>query len=200
MSDIIERPEIRSATWAEIEAEVDEGGYRAGFVKVFLEYRGAVLDDMPLDGKGRPEVVNQSNFPRHFGIAISTFHRWLGQFGGEEFEPAGERKEKADQAKARQKDKAKKKDQDAVAQQVRTKVATSIGDFRDKLDVHRADSNYWWIDCQILLEWDGPAPERKRAIDQYLEFLDEEADALERVRHKLLQASVDIDSDDEAAA
>jgi hypothetical protein len=199
VTEEIERPEMRSATWAEIEAEVDEGGYRAGFVNVFLEYRGAILDDMPLDARGRPEVVNQSNFARHFGIANSTFHRWLCDFGGDEFELKGERKQKADEAKGRQKSKASRKNQDAVAQEVRRKVASSVGDFKDKLQVHRSDSNLWWIDCQILLEWEGPAPERAKAMDEYLKFLDEEAEALQRVREQLLSARVEIDATDEAA-
>lgn len=185
----------QSTSWAEIEAAVDEGGYRAGFVRVFLQFRGAVLDDMPLDGKGRPEVVNQSNFAKHFGISVSTFHRWLGEHGGEEFAVKGERKEKADAAKERQRTKTSQKDRDSVAQEVRRMVASSAEDFKNKVDVRRSDSNLFWIDAQTLLEWDAPPHEKGKVVDAWLRQLDEEAAALERYREKLLEARTELDLD-----
>jgi hypothetical protein len=183
-----------STTWDQIDAAVDTLGYREGFVRVFLEFRGAVLDDMPLDAKGRPEVVNQSNFARHFGIAISTFHRWLSDFGGPEFALEGERKEKAEAAKDRQKDKAKKKDRDAIAQEVRRRVAQSREDFDDKLTVRRADDGFWFIDVDTLVESELPGREKAKAIERWLEFLDGEAEALGTARDKLLSALTELEA------
>lgn len=188
-----------STTWAEIEAVVDDGGYREGFVKVFLEFRGAVLDDMPLDARGRPEVVNQSNFAKHFGIAISTFHRWLTEFGGDEFALAGERKEKADAAKDRQKEKASKKDREAMAQQIRRKVAEVREDFADKAAVHRSDLNLWCIDIATLLQWDD-SPDKAKLAETYLDLLDTEVEALERLRNELLSWRTHWDASDGTAA
>jgi hypothetical protein len=176
-----------STTWDMIDAAVDTAGYRQGFVAVFLEFRGAVLDDMPLDAKGRPEVVNQSNFARHFGIAISTFHRWLGEWGGAEFAIEGERREKAEAAKERQSAKASRKNRDAVAQEVRRKVAESREDFHDKITVRRADDGFFWIDVATLLESDLPGREKARAVDEWLAFLDEEAQAIDEARARLLK-------------
>jgi hypothetical protein len=175
-----------STTWDMIDAAVDTGGFREGFVRVFLEFRGAVLDDMPLDAKGRPEVVNQSNFARHFGIAISTFHRWLSEFGGSEFAMEGERKERADAAKERKSTKAKRKDRDAVAQEVRRKVAATEEDFRDKLTVRRTDDEFWFIDVQQLVTSDLPGREKERAAEAWLSYLDDEAEAIERSKEALL--------------
>lgn len=194
-----DRPQIQSTTWDELEAVVDDRGYRAGFVEVFLEFRGAILDDEPLDARGRPAVVNQSNFAKHFGIAISTFHRWLGQFGGEEFALEGERKEKAEAAKGRQKDKAKKKDRDALAQAVRRKVPASREDFEDKAAVHRADINLWANDLHALLEFED-GPDKAKTVDRYLDLLDEEAEAIDRARERLLTWRTAWESSNETAA
>lgn len=191
--------DVQSTTWAEVEAVVDDRGYRAGFVQVFLEFRGAVLDDEPLDARGRPEVVNQSNFARHFGIAVSTFHRWLTEHGGPEFALEGERAERAEAAKDRQKAKAKKKDRDAVAQAVRRKVPGEPQDFRDKAAVHRADLNLWCNDLHSLLEWED-GPEKARLVAQYIEALDQEAEALERLRGQLLSWATAWDAADGTAA
>lgn len=180
-----EHKEVRSTTWDEIEAVVDSRGYRAGFVEVFLEFRGAVLEDEPLDGKGRPVVVNQSNFARRFGIAVSTFHRWLTMYGGPEFELTGERKEKAEAAKDRQKAKAKKKDREALAQQVRRKVAVTPEDFKDKAAVHRSDLNLWCNDLHTLLEFED-GPEKARLVDAYLEEIESEVRALREYADRLL--------------
>lgn len=193
-----EHKEIQSTTWEEIDAVIDTNGYRKGFVEVFLEFRGAVLDDQPIDGRGRPEVVNQSNFAKHCGIAVSTFHRWLSEHGGEEFALSGERKEKAEAAKDRQKDKAKKKDRDAVAQAVRRKVAEEPQDFVDKAAVHRADLNLWCIDLHSLVEFDD-GPEKARLVEKYLEMLDAETEALDAMRHRLLQWKTEWDSTDGTA-
>lgn len=191
--------EWMSTTWAEIEAVIDDRGYRAGFVAVFLEFRGAVLDDMPLDARGRPEVVNQSNFAKHFGIAISTFHRWLTEHGGPEFALEGERKEKAEAAKGRQKEKASKKDRDSMAQQIRRKVAAAREDFVDKAEVHRSDLNLWCIDLHSLLQWDD-GPEKAKLAEQYLDLLDAEAEAIERYRQELLSWKTAWDASDGTAA
>lgn len=182
-----DRSERRSTTWAEIEAVVDDGGYRAGFVRVFLEFQGAILDDEPLDAKARPAVVNQSNFARHFGIAISTFHRWLGEFApGEGFGPREPAKAAA--AKERQKTKAKKKNLDAEQADVRRRVASERKDFAEKCAVRRCDSNLWFIDLHCLLEWEPPtAAEKAAAMDEVLAVLDEEAEALDRFRETLLE-------------
>lgn len=177
--------ELEHTSWDEIDALVDEGGYRAGFVRVFLDVRGRILDDEPLDAKGRPEVVNQSNFAKHFGIAVSTFHRWLTEHGGPEFALEGERKEKAAAAKDRQKTKAQKKDKDAAAAAVRRKVAGAPSDFKDKAAVHTADLNLWCNDLHTLLEFDD-SPDKARLVDEYLELLDAEAEALEGYREQLL--------------
>lgn len=194
-----EHKEVQSTTWDEIDSLVDEGGYRAGFVAVFLEFRGAVLDDMPVDARGRPEVVNQSNFAKHFGIAVSTFHRWLSEHGGPEFALAGERKEKADEAKDRQKAKARKKDRDAVAQAVRRKVADAPEDFRDKVAVHRADLNLWCIDLHSLLEWED-GPDKAKLVEQYLDQLDAETEVLDALRGRLLSWKTEWDATDGTAA
>lgn len=191
--------EWTSTTWEQIEAAVDEGGYREGFVLTFLEFRGAVLDDMPLDGKGRPEVVNASNFSRHFGIARSTFQRWLQDFGGDEFALAGERREKAEAAKDRQKDKARRKDRDAVAQEVRRKVAETPQDFKDKAAVRRSDTNFFHIDVATLVESDLPGREKVRAVEEWLALLDAEAEAIERARERLLAWATSAEAQDAAA-
>lgn len=176
-----------STTWDMVEAAVDTAGYREGFVRVFLEFRGAVLDDMPLDARGRPEVVNQSNFARHFGIKISTFHRWLTLWGGPEFALEGERKEKAEAAKERKGEKARRKDRDAVAQEVRRKVAETREDFHDKLTVRRADDGFFFIDVATLLEADLPGRDKARAAEEWLAYLDEEMQAVEEARARLLE-------------
>jgi len=188
-----------STTWDQIEAAVDTGGFREGFVRVFIEFRGAVLDDMPLDARGRPEVVNQSNFAKHFGIAVSTFHRWLSQWGGPEFALEGERKERADAAKDRQKDKASKKDRDAVAQEVRRRVAQSREDFDDKLTVRRADDQFWFIDVQTLVEAEIPGRDKAKAVERWLEFLDGEAEALATARDRLLECLTTLEAGQDAA-
>ncbi len=194
-----ERKEVQSTTWEEVEAIIDDRGYKAGFVEVFLEFRGAVLDDQPLDSRGRPEVVNQSNFAKHFGIANSTFHRWLTQFGGPEFALKGERKEKADAAKDRQKTKASKKDKDAAAASVRRKVPERPEDFKDKVTVHQADLSLWCIDLHALLEWeDGPI--KAKMVEKYLEQLDAETEALDAYRLKLLAWASEYESTDGTAA
>jgi hypothetical protein len=194
-----ERPEVQSTTWDEIEAVVDDRGYRAGFVAVFLEFRGAILDDEPIDARGRPAVVNQSNFARHFGIAVSTFHRWLTEHGGPEFALEGERKEKAEAAKGRQQQKAQKKDRDAVAQQVRRKVAEAPQDFKDKAAVHAADLNLWCLDLHALAEFED-GPEKARLVDEYLDLLDDEVKALESMREGLLSWRTEWDATDGTAA
>lgn len=175
-----------STTWDQIDAAVDTAGHREGFVKIFLEYRGAVLDDMPLDAKGRPEVVNQSNFARHFGIAISTFHRWLTVWGGPKFALEGERKERADAARGRQKEKAARKDRDSYAQEVRRKVAESADDYRDKLTVRKADDEFFYIDVHQLIHSDLPGRDKEREAERWLSYLDEQAEAVERAREELL--------------
>jgi hypothetical protein len=194
-----ERPEIQATTWDEIDGVLDSRGFRAGFVEVFLEFRGAILDDEPLDAKGRPAVVNQSNFAKHCGIAGSTFHRWLTQHGGPEFALEGERKQKADEAKDRQKTKAKKKDRDAVAQAVRRKVADDPQDFADKAAVHRSDLNLWCIDLHSLLEWED-GPEKAKLVAKYIEQLDEEAEAIDAYRQQLLSWKTSWDAVDGTAA
>jgi hypothetical protein len=194
-----ERREVQSTTWEEVEAVVDDRGYKAGFVEVFLEFRGAVLDDQPLDARGRPEVVNQSNFAKHFGIAVSTFHRWLTQFGGPEFALEGERKEKADAAKERQKTKASKKDKDAVAASVRRKVPEDPRDFVDKVAVHRADVSLWYIDLHALLEWED-GPDKAKMVEKYLEQLDAETEALDAYRLRLLAWASEYESTDGTSA
>lgn len=194
-----EEREVQSTTWDEIDAVVDDRGYRSGFVQVFLEFRGAVLDDEPLDNRGRPAVVNQSNFARHFGIAISTFHRWLTEYGGPEFELEGSRKRKAEEAKDRQKTKAKKKDKDAAAQAVRRKVPDDPQDFKDKAAVHRADLNMWCLDLHALLEWED-GPEKAKLVEHYISALDEEAEALDRMRQQLLSWRTGYDATDGTAA
>ena len=194
-----EHREIQSTTWDEIYAVIDDKGYRAGFVAVFLEFRGAVLDDEPLDGRGRPEVVNQSNFARHFGIAISTFHRWLTEHGGPEFALEGERKERAEAAKDRQKKKASKKDKEALAAEVRRKVASVPEDFADKVAVHRSDLNLWCLDIHALLEFDD-TPDKAKLVEKYLEQLDVETETLDDFRHRLLAWKTEWDSTDGTAA
>jgi hypothetical protein len=188
-----------STTWDMIDAAVDTAGYREGFVRVFLEFRGAVLDDMPLDARGRPEVVNQSNFAKHYGIAVSTFHRWLSEWGGAEFALEGERKEKAEAAKDRQKAKASRKDRDAVAQEVRRKVAETREDYRDKLTVRRADDGFFFIDVASLLESPLPGREKSRAVEEYLAYLDEEAQAIDEARSRLLQWATSGEAEGSAA-
>jgi hypothetical protein len=190
-----EHKEIQSTTWDEIDAVVEDRGYRKGFVDVFLEFRGAVLDDQPVDGRGRPEVVNQSNFAKHFGIAVSTFHRWLGEHGGPEFALEGERKEKAEEAKGRQKAKANKKDKAAFADAVRRKVPEGPEDFKEKLAVHNSDLNLYALDLNALLELED-GPEKRRVVDKYLDMLDAETEALDAFRHKLLAWQTDFDARD----
>lgn len=191
--------EWMSTTWQEIEDVVDDRGYRAGFVAVFLEFRGAVLDDVPLDARGRPEVVNQSNFAKHFGIAVSTFHRWLTEHGGPEFALEGERREKAEAAKGRQKEKASKKDREALAQQIRRKVAEGREDFADKAAVHRSDLNMWCIDIATLLQWDD-SPDKAKLAETYLDLIDAEVEALDRLRDELLAWRTGWDASDGTAA
>jgi hypothetical protein len=183
-----------------IDAAMDTAGYREGFVKVFLEFRGAVLDDMPLDGRGRPEVVNQSNFARHFGVAISTFHRWLTIWGGPEFALEGARAEKAEAAKERKDKKAKRKDRDAVAQEVRRRVASTRDEYRDKLTVRKADDGFFFIDVDQLLASDLPGREKQRTVEEWLDLLDEEARAIDTARERLLQWATAADAGDGAAA
>jgi hypothetical protein len=194
-----ERREVQSTCWAEIDAVIDTKGYRAGFVEVFLEFRGAVLDDEPIDARGRPEVVNQSNFARHCGIAISTFHRWLTEHGGPEFALEGERKERAEAAKDRQKKKASKKDKEALAAEVRRKVASVPEDFADKVEVHRADLNLWCLDIHALLEFDD-TPDKAKLVGKYLDQLDAETEALDAYRHRLLAWQTEWESTDGTAA
>lgn len=194
-----EHKDIQSTTWDEIDAVVDDRGYRAGFVEVFLEFRGAILDDMPVDARGRPEVVNQSNFAKHFGISVSTFHRWLTEHGGPEFALEGERKEKAEAAKSRQKTKAAKKDRDAIAQAVRRKVPEEPQDFADKAAVHGSDLNMWCIDLNALLEFDD-GPDKAKLVGKYLELLDAETEALEAYKHKLLSWMTEWEATDGTAA
>lgn len=179
--------EWQSTTWDQVEAAVDTGGHREGFVKVFLEYRGAVLDDCPLDARGRPEVVNQANFARHFGIAASTFHRWLTIWGGREFELEGERKEKADEAKARQSTKASKKNRDTAAQEVRQMVAETREDFAAKRQVRRADDEFWLIDVDILLGSDLPTPDKAKEAELWYMALEQEIEAARVAAEKLLE-------------
>ncbi len=178
--------EWMSTTWEQIDLAVDTLGYRQGFVDVFLEFRGAVLDDCPLDARGRPEVVNQANFARHFGIAASTFHRWLTQWGGSEFELEGERKEKADAAKGRQATKATKKNRDAMAQEVRQKVAETREDFAAKRSVRKADDEFWLIDVDILLESELSTPDKAKEVERWYMALDEEVKAFQEAQEKLL--------------
>lgn len=192
-----DRPTVQSTTWEEVEAVVDDRGYRAGFVEVFLEFRGAVLDDQPLDAKGRPEVVNQTNFAKHFGIAGSTFHRWLTQHGGPEFALEGERAQKAEAAKERQSAKAKKKDKDAAAAAIRRKVPETKEDFADKAAVHRSDVNLWHNDVHALLQWED-GPDKARLVGRYLADLDAEAAALHQAREKLLSWQTGYDASDGA--
>lgn len=194
-----EHKEIQSTSWDEIDAVIDDRNFRKGFVDVFLEFRGAILDDEPLDSHGRPAVVNQSNFAKHCGIAISTFHRWLSQFGGDEFALVGERKEKADEAKARQKTKVNKKDKIAQADAVRRKVPEVREDFVDKVAVHTSDLNLWCIDLNALLEFED-GPQKARLVAQYLDVLDAETEALDTYRHKLLEWQTQHDATDGTAA
>jgi hypothetical protein len=194
-----ERVDVQSTTWEEIDAVVDTRGYRAGFVDVFLEFRGAVLDDEPVDGRGRPAVVNQSNFAKHFGIAASTFHRWLTEHGGPEFELEGERKEKAQAAKGRQKEKAQKKDREALAQAVRRKVPEEPQDFVDKVAVHLSDLNLWCNDLHALIEFED-TPDKAKVVEKYLEQLDAEAEAIDRYRERLLAWKTSWDAADGRAA
>ncbi len=195
-----EKAERGSTTWLEVEAAVDDGGYRAGFVAVFAEFRGAVLDDEPLSADGRPKVVNASNFAKHFGIARSTFQHWLEEHGGPEFKLEGERKQKAEEAKARQKGKTAKKDQDAAAQEVRKTVASSAGEFRDKAAVHRSDSNHWFTDLQTLVEWDAPGQEKAAVVEDYVNLLDKEVAAAVKARDVLLAWLTEHDAGDGTAA
>lgn len=194
-----EHKDIQSTTWDEIDAVIDDRGYRAGFVEVFLEFRGAILDDEPLDGRGRPEVVNQSNFARHFGIAISTFHRWLSEFGGDEFALKGERKEKAEEAKTRQKVKAGKKDKAVITDQVRRKVAEAREDFVDKLGVHISDFNLWCVDLSSLVQFDD-GPDKAKLVEKYIDMLDAETEALNRHRDDLLAWQTEYEATDGTAA
>jgi hypothetical protein len=193
-----EHKEIQSTTWDEIDAVIDDRGYRAGFVEVFLEFRGAVLDDQPVDARGRPEVVNQSNFAKHFGIAISTFHRWLSEHGGPEFALEGERKEKAEAAKGRQKDKVAKKDRAAVMDTIRRKVPEIKEDFVDKAAVHTSDLNLWCMGINALLEFED-GPDKAKLVEKYLGILDSETETLDSYRHKLLTWQTENDATDGTA-
>jgi hypothetical protein len=166
--------EWESTTWDMIDAAVDTAGYREGFVKVFLEFRGAVLDD--------------------------TFHRWLGEWGGAEFAVEGERKEKAEAAKERQSAKAKRKDRDAVAQEVRRKVAESREDFAAKRAVRKADDEFWFIDVASLLESELPGREKAAEIERWYQAIDEEVQALQETGERLLAWLTEHDATDGASA
>jgi hypothetical protein len=131
-------------------------------------------------------VVNQSNFARHFGVAVSTFNRWLGTWGGSEFahlSPGG-----TAAAKGRQKAKASKKAQADAAQQTRRMVADDATGFMDQLDVHKLDQSMWWLNCKILADSDLPQRQKAKVAQEWLEFLDEEAKAIEAARDELLRA------------
>jgi len=188
--------EIRHTSWTEIDDYTDSLGFREGFVRVFLEFRGMILDDEPLDAKGAPAVVNQSNFARHFGIAGATFSRWLGLFGGKEFEhlsPGG-----TEAAKARQKEKAKKKDRDAAAQDVRRMVACTAAGFADKLSVRKLDDDMFWLDTQILVDWDAPRDKKRKVVEAWVEHLDKEVAAAAEARDKALELLSSLDEENAA--
>src|SRR5436190_6022746 len=53
-------------TWADIEADVRD--YRDGFVYVYTRYKGVKVEGARLTAKA---------FAEHFGIAPSTFNRWV---------------------------------------------------------------------------------------------------------------------------
>jgi hypothetical protein len=59
--------------WSEIESEC--GDYRSGFVAVFRKYEGMETDKR--DNARRIVKVSIGSFSSHFGIADTTFRRWL---------------------------------------------------------------------------------------------------------------------------
>lgn len=183
-------------TWEQI--DLAAGDFREGFVQVYLEFRGAILDDEPLDAKGRPAVVNQSNFAKHMGISASTFSRWLGEFG-DGTEGLTTKDSRTDTAKGASGKKATKKDKDILAADVRRKVASARQDFVDKIAVHSADHSMWLLDAQILEQWEAPVTQKVAIMQKWLETMDQEIHSLEMTKERLLVTLSEIEATDGTA-
>lgn len=70
--------------WSDIEAECT--GYKHGFVDIFRKYEGMDTDER--DSANRVITVNVSTFCDRFGIARTTFRRWMEKVEGMPAGPA----------------------------------------------------------------------------------------------------------------
>lgn len=64
-------------TWAEIEAEADDLGFRERLVALYRKHEGKATDEK--DGQGRTVKVTQRSFAIHMGIGEDSFRRWVKQ-------------------------------------------------------------------------------------------------------------------------
>jgi hypothetical protein len=109
--------EVNLIKWTDIDSEVEEfqTGYREGFVAIFKKFEGTETDE--LDAYNRPVKVSMRNFALRYGIAETTFKRWVREIStgvADKYRP-GPNQRALDQAAAQAKAEAEAKAATALA-------------------------------------------------------------------------------------